>query len=202
MTAPLNRCIKEKRSMEDTSESGSLKGKRYIDELRTNPGKPIHPSKLYNLYQVQTTKYIEDTYRDDDYNPVLDVYIRNNPEAGIPMTDGKTIRSIRTEVKAIMHTLAQARINNDLAKINDCQEELDQCHKYLEECTTPRGRIRETQNLTRRSIATIYRAVEYYYRRLEKTDPKLAKYYSEHVVIGNPCYWSVEPVKRKKQKIA
>jgi len=193
---------KRRNLVEDTSESGSLKGKRYIDELRRNVGETIHPNRLYSLYNVQKVKHIEDKHRDGCYEPVLDVYIVNNPEPGIPMTDKKTIDAIKKEVMAITYALEEALTNNDLAKVDDCQDRLEKYQRYVSECTTPWGMIRKTNSLTRKSIAAIYRAVEYYYRSLEKTDPKLAKYYSEHVVIGNPCYWSEEPIKRKKQKIA
>ena len=57
-------------------------------------------------------------------------------------------------------------------------------------------KLRCTQNLTRRSIAAIYRAVYYYLKQLAKQDPELVNYYLEHIVIGKQCYWSEEPIRK------
>lgn|GEM_PF-6750544 len=63
--------------------------------------------------------------------------------------------------------------------------------------------IMSNLSCTRKSIAVIHMSVVYYIEKVAKTDPQLAQYLSEHVVIGNPCYWSEEPRKWKnKPKVA
>jgi len=81
--------------------------------------------------------------------------------------------------KTIQYSLNEARENNDLGRIEDCKSKLEQCHDYLSDNLTPRGKIRCTESLTRKSIAVTYRSVVYYIEQL-------AKYLSEHEVRGNP----------------
>lgn len=171
----------------------TLKGYKYVQELRSHPGIPIEITRLYCLDQVSVQKNIGDE-SDLMFIPFYDVYIGNPAELPIPMLDSQALNDMKRRRKQLQHYLDIARGNNDYGAIDDCMDEIESIENYLRECLDSKGRIRNFSTVARKNASSVLRAVQYYIRKLNELDPNEAVYIAKHVVIGQVCYWSIDPV--------
>jgi hypothetical protein len=176
------------------NELNTLKGYKYVSELRLNPGKLIDVTRLYCLDQPAAVKYIDEPDSDAIYVPEIDAYIQQGTDQLIEMTDDKTLSEIKKAVRAITYKLQIATENNDLAVAEDCKSQLEKFNDYVSKVTTPRGKIKYFADRTRRHQSSVYRAVQLYIKQLRFIDAAEADYIAKHVVIGRVCYWSVDPI--------
>lgn len=165
-----------------------LDGEKYIEELRRHTGMPISASALYGLDQQCPYKYIDDD-PDRLYIPGLGIYA-NDHETAIALTDKRTQKAVRGNIKALQANLQEAVENNDYARIEEIKGELEMYDDYLDETSTPSGKIKKIPGQNEKARRKIRQAVEYYLNILEKTDPAEAEHIRRCIVIGNVCMWS------------
>jgi tetratricopeptide (TPR) repeat protein len=151
-----------------------LKGYRYIERLLAEPGREFHAADLARL--------------DSGADPRVAV------GTGLPVLDRTAKEAYRRRLADIDEDIADARENNDLARIELAERDRDYLIAELRRATGLGGRDRTVSDDAERARMSVTRSIRYALDRLDESSPAVAEHLRQHVRTGTFCQYQRDPL--------
>lgn len=162
---------------------GDLVGMEYIAELLRHPRTPIEADSLVAVR------------REDTGGPVAIAEARvvsaTAAMQGIPLTDAKAIKAVRTEMARMKGELKDSPADDETR--TKLQLEIAQLQDYLAQVKGRRGRSRTTGGIAARSRSRVKHAIDRAITRIAEQHLPLANHLQDSIRTGNsPVYMPTE----------
>jgi 7-cyano-7-deazaguanine synthase in queuosine biosynthesis len=133
-------------------------GMRYIAILLGSPGDEFRHSEL----RLKGSPVF-----DPD---AAEAALQSGAARGIPSTDEKTLRAVKSELEAVLEEKAAARANGDTERLNDLEEREHKLKKYLGSTSDKAGAPRRTKGSHESARVSVVKAITAVRNRLKKAE--------------------------------